>query len=180
MSLDNHQIADECRVLVSNCYAQSMTIFFPNGWAHYLIGGLCIGLGVSLMFVVQGRVVGMSSVFSSTWSYFSRKPYFQQAVFVQARDWRLICALGLVVGSFIWWLFFNSTGQALTTQVSPLRLLVGGVIAGFGARLSNGCTSGHGICGLSSLSWPALVAVMVFMAVASATALTLSAFGGGV
>jgi uncharacterized membrane protein YedE/YeeE len=59
---------------------------------------------------------------------------------------------------------------AASTQVTPLRLGLGGVLVGFGARLSNGCTSGHGICGLSSLSRPSLVAVLVFMAVAIVTA----------
>jgi hypothetical protein len=54
--------------------------------------------------------------------------------------------------------------------VTPLRLAIGGVLVGFGARLSNGCTSGHGICGLSSLSRPSLMAVLVFMVVAIVTA----------
>ena len=138
----------------------NMNNFFPNGWAHYLFGGLLIGLGVSLMFVVQGRVVGMSSVFTSTWSYVSKRAHFQQTRFTQTRQWRLICALGLILGAFIWF------------------LLLGGLLAGFGARLSNGCTSGHGICGLSSLSGSALVAVLIFMSVAMATALSLSWFSG--
>jgi uncharacterized membrane protein YedE/YeeE len=155
-----------------------MDTFFPNGWAHYLVGGLCIGLGVSLMFVVQGRVVGMSSLFTSTWSYFSKKPHFQQLAFTQSRQWRLVCALGLVLGAWVWFLVWGPALEVTTTHISAWRLLLGGLIAGFGARLSNGCTSGHGICGLSSLSWPALVAVLVFMAVASATALTLSFLGG--
>ncbi len=155
----------------------NMNNFFPNGWAHYLFGGLLIGLGVSLMFVVQGRVVGMSSVFTSTWSYVSKRAHFQQTRFTQTRQWRLICALGLILGAFIWFLLLGPA-TALTTQVSPWRLLLGGLLAGFGARLSNGCTSGHGICGLSSLSGSALVAVLIFMSVAMATALSLSWFNG--
>jgi uncharacterized membrane protein YedE/YeeE len=153
-----------------------MQDLFPLGWQHYLFGGVLIGLGVSLMFVFQGRIVGMSSVFSSTWSWLSRRPYFQQDAFVSTRTWRLLCALGLMLGAALWWVWLGPT-EGLHTQVSTWRLLLGGVLVGFGARLSNGCTSGHGICGLSSLSLPSLVAVLVFMGVAIATALSLSALG---
>lgn len=146
-----------------------MTDFFPTGWAHYLNGGLLIGAGVSLMFVLLGRVVGMSTVFSSTWSYFTRRAFFQDATLINSRVWRLVCAMGLVAGAAIWW-WIQGPDFAATTEISPLRLAFGGVLVGFGARLSNGCTSGHGICGLSSLSRPSLVAVLVFMGVAIVTA----------
>ena len=146
-----------------------MTDFFPTGWAHYLYGGLLIGAGVSLMFVCLGRVVGMSTVFSSTWSFVTRRAFFQQAALMDSRVWRLVCALGLVAGAALWWYAFGPQ-EAMHTQITPLRLAIGGLLVGFGARLSNGCTSGHGICGLSSLSRPSLVAVLVFMAVAIATA----------
>ncbi len=146
-----------------------MNELFPTGWAHYLNGGLLIGAGVSLMFVLLGRVVGMSSVFSSSWSFLTQRAFFQQADFVDSRVWRLVCALGLVAGAALWW-WLMGPDAAASTQVTPLRLSLGGVLVGFGARLSNGCTSGHGICGLSSLSRPSLVAVLVFMAVAIVTA----------
>lgn len=146
-----------------------MTNFFPTGWAHYLNGGLLIGAGVSLMFVLLGRVVGMSTVFSSTWSYFTRRAFFQDSALIDSRVWRLVCALGLVTGAAIWW-WVQGPDLAATTEITPLRLAIGGLLVGFGARLSNGCTSGHGICGLSSLSRPSLVAVLVFMGVAIVTA----------
>jgi len=57
--------------------------------------------------------------------------------------------------------------------------LVGGLLVGYGARLSNGCTSGHGICGLASLSRPSLVAVLIFMAVAIVTARVFAFISGG-
>lgn len=142
---------------------------FPSGWQPFLVGGLVIGMGVSLMFLTLGRVVGMSSVFSSSWSWLSRAPYFQQQGFVSTRHWRLCCALGLVLGTALWWMLFGPA-TPLHTNVGTLRLLIGGLWVGFGARLSNGCTSGHGICGLSSLSAPSLAAVLVFMGVAMATA----------
>ena len=53
---------------------------FPLGWQHYLLGGLLIGAGVALLFLFTGRVGGMSSVFSSTWSYVVQRPYFSKHV----------------------------------------------------------------------------------------------------
>ncbi len=146
-----------------------MSELFPTGWAHYLNGGLLIGAGVSLMFVLLGRVVGMSTVFSSTWSFLTRRAFFQQSELTDSRVWRLVCALGLVAGAALWWWMLGPEGAA-TTEITPLRLAIGGVLVGFGARLSNGCTSGHGICGLSSLSRPSLAAVLLFMVVAIITA----------
>ena len=142
---------------------------FPLGWAHYLLGGLCIGLGVSLLFLMTGLVGGMSSVYSSTWSFFVRRPFFQQAGLRGSRVWRLEYALGLILGAFLWWLLLGGPGPE-TTTVPAWQLGLGGFIAGFGARLGHGCTSGHGICGLGSLQWPSAVAVVTFMATAMITA----------
>ena len=62
-----------------------MQSLFPLGWEHYLLGGLLIGTGVSLLYLLTGWVGGMSTVFSSTWSYVSQKPFFQQSRFVDTR-----------------------------------------------------------------------------------------------
>jgi uncharacterized membrane protein YedE/YeeE len=136
---------------------------FPLGWAHCLAGGLIIGLGVALLYVTTGRLAGMSSVFSSTWSFVSQRPFFQQPRWLGSRVWRLQMALGLVAGAALWWLWLGPA-EPLHTQVPAWRLLLGGVVAGYGARLSGGCTSGHGICGMASLKLPSLLAVLVFMA----------------
>ena len=145
------------------------THLFPLGWQHYLLGGLLIGAGVSLLFVCTGLVGGMSSVFSSTWSFVIHRAFFQQARFTGSRVWRLVYAVGLVVGAAAWWFWLGGDGAA-TTTVPTWMLLVGGFLVGYGARLGNGCTSGHGICGLGSLQWPSLLAVLTFMATAFATA----------
>jgi hypothetical protein len=55
---------------------------FPLGWQHYLLGGVFIGMGAALLFVLTGRIGGMSTVFSSTWSFVVRRPFFQQGRFV--------------------------------------------------------------------------------------------------
>lgn len=146
-----------------------ITTLFPFGWQHYLGGGLLIGAGVALLYVFNGWVGGMSSVFSSSWSYLLRRNYFQQARYTDTRAWRLVYAAGVVLGALVWRLFF-SDGSTQTTSVPAWQLLVGGFLVGYGARLGNGCTSGHGICGLGSLQLPSLGAVLTFMATAFITA----------
>ncbi len=137
-----------------------MAALFPHGWIHYLAGGLLIGCGVSLIYLCTGVAAGTSSFFSAQWSWFSRLGFFRQERWREERGWRLIYAAGLVAGALLWRL---ETGVCLTTSVEPRRLLVGGLLAGFGARLSGGCTAGHGICGLASLKKESFVAVPVFL-----------------
>jgi len=142
---------------------QSLSSLFPLGWQHYLVGGLLIGSGAALLFVLTGRIGGMSTVFSSTWSYLVQRPFFQQARFVESRRWRLVYALGLILGALLWWQGW-ADGAPQHTTLPWWQLLLGGFFVGYGARLGNGCTSGHGICGLGSLQWPSLLAVLTFMA----------------
>lgn len=153
----------------------SLESLFPAGMAHYLAGGVLIGLAVSFIFVSTGIVAGLSSFFSTTLSYVSRLPFFQQARFVETRHWRVVLALGLVLGALGCALLVPE--RFVVTSVAPWQLALGGLVAGFGARYSNGCTSGHGICGMASLQWPSLAAVLVFMATAIATAHLVAAMG---
>ena len=151
---------------------------FPNGWLHYTLGGLAIGAGVALLFVATGLIGGMSTVYSSSWSYlFARRPFFRQPTLLGSRRWRLAYAAGLVLGAALWWITLGP-GERVSVDLPGWQLLLGGVIAGYGARLSNGCTSGHGICGLASLQLPSLLAVLIFMATAMITAnLSLAVLG---
>lgn len=150
---------------------------FPMGWQHYLAGGVIIGVGVSLLFVLTGLVAGMSTVFSSTWSFVSSRAFFRQSRLVDSRVWRLVFALGLVIGAGLWWMTLGPSG-GVRTALPPWQLLLGGLVAGYGARLSGGCTSGHGICGLASLQLPSLLAVLTFMAAAFVTANLVFMVGG--
>ena len=140
---------------------------FPHGWEHYLAGGILLGAGMSLLFVATGRIGGMSTVFTTVWSFFSQAPYFRQQRFIDSRGWRLVYAAGVVLGGAAW---FAATGVPEVTAVPAWQLAAGGFIAGFGARLANGCTAGHGICGMASLQPPSILAVTVFMATAIVTA----------
>ena len=145
---------------------------FPLGWQHYLIGGIFIGAGVALLFVTTGRIGGMSTVFSSTWSFMVRRPFFQQARLVDTRGWRLVYAAGLILGAAVWWLGLAG-GAPQATAVPAWQLLVGGFFVGYGARLGNGCTSGHGVCGISRLSLRGIVATVFYIL---AGGLTLALF----
>jgi uncharacterized membrane protein YedE/YeeE len=151
---------------------------FPNGIESYLVGGLLIGVAVSFAFAMAGLVTGMSTVLTTSWSYVSRLAFFQQARFTSSRNWRLALALGLVAGGALF-LVTEAHGVTYQTHVSAWRLGVGGFLAGYGARLSNGCTSGHGICGMGSLQLPSILAVVTFLVTAIVTAQAVAAFGGG-
>jgi hypothetical protein len=151
--------------------------YFPHGIQSYLVGGLLIGLAVGFAFAMSGLVTGMSTVFSSTWSFVSRLAFFRQAPLVSSRGWRLALAVGLVLGGALF-LYTSAHGATFQTGVPWWRLATGGFIAGFGARLSNGCTSGHGICGIGSFQMPSILAVVIFLVTAIVTAQLVAAFGG--
>ncbi len=145
-----------------------MASYFPLGIAHYAFGGVLIGLGVSLLFVATGLVGGTSSFFSATLSWFSKAPGLREARYLSTRGWRLVYAAGFVLGAFAFAAF--APAALALTHVPAWQLVAGGFLAGFGARLSNGCTAGHGICGLASLQVPSLLAVITFLATAIGTA----------
>lgn len=150
-------------------------VLFPLGIEHYLVGGIFIGLGVSFLFISTGLIGGMSSFFTTSLSFVSSWSYFNQADFISSRNWRLVYAAGLVIGAAFWCFFF---GESFQTSVSWWQLSLGGFIAGFGARLSNGCTSGHGICGLASMQLPSLLAVIIFLSSAMVSAAIVKMLGG--
>jgi hypothetical protein len=153
-----------------------MDQFFPNGVAHYLLGGLLIGAAVGLLFITTGLIGGMSTVFSSTWSFFSKQAFFQQECLTASRLWRLAYAAGLIIGGLVWLLW--SASGTWQTAVPVWQLAVGGFLVGFGARMGNGCTSGHGICGMASLQLPSFLAVLIFLATAIITAHLFVWLGG--
>ncbi len=128
---------------------------------------------MSLLFVSTGLIGGMSTVFTTIWSFFSGAPYFRQERFLASRTWRLVYAAGIIAGAAVWLVSF---GEPFVTGVPLWRLALGGFIAGFGARLAKGCTSGHGICGMASLQPASVLAVITFLATAMATAHLVAAF----
>ena len=116
-------------------------------------GGLAIGLGAVLLMLSLGRILGATGILSGT-------------VFAEDREdlkWRAAMILGMIAAPILIFLFTGKMPE-VNVLISPLMIVVGGVIVGFGASLGSGCTSGHGVCGLSRLSVRSMVAVPTFMA----------------
>ena len=142
---------------------------FPHGVTSYILGGLIIGLAVSLVYILTGLHATQSSFFSSTLSYFSKVPFFNRKTYIESREWRLYLAAGVIFGALLYTVTISPDGF-WTTSVQWWRLILGGFLVGFGTRLSSGCTSGHGISGLASLSTTSLIAVITFIVVGVITA----------
>jgi uncharacterized membrane protein YedE/YeeE len=145
------------------------TFMFPLGVEPYLVGGIIVGIGVALIYLMTGVHATQSSFLTTTLSWFSKRKHFQKEKNIEERGWRLTLAIGLVIGALIYTFTLSPSGF-WNTSVQLWRLALGGLLVGFGTRLSSGCTSGHGISGLASLSRTSLIAVIVFMGVAIATA----------
>lgn len=141
---------------------------FPNGIGHYLVGGILIGLGVSFIYALTGKTPGASTVLESTWTYVSDRPALSGPALKRSRGWRLVFTAGIVSGAVLYTLLTG--GGIWVTEVSLWRLAVGGFLVGLGTRLGKGCTSGHGICGVGSLSETSILNVLVFLLVAIGTA----------
>jgi len=149
---------------------------YPLGIEPYLIGGIIIGLGVSIIYILTGLHATQSSFFTTTLSWFSKLPHFQEERNISERDWRLALCLGLISGALLYTFTLSPSGM-FVTGVDPLRLALGGLLVGFGTRLSNGCTSGHGISGIASLSTTSLYAVITFLVFGIITAHLLEFMG---
>jgi uncharacterized protein len=123
-----------------------------------LAGGGLIGLAAVLLMLLHGRIAGISGIAMQLVPPFADKEVLGRLAFI----------LGLVLAP---WLVFAVTGQRppMSLQAAPMMLSVAGLLVGFGSVYGNGCTSGHGVCGLSRLSLRSLVATLVFMATAVAT-----------
>ena len=155
--------------------ADLVAALFPNGVAHYALGGLLVGLGVLVIYAGTGLIPGASTFLETTLSYASRLPRFQRVDYVASRDWRVVFTLGIVLGGAVYALALG--GGTWTTDVQPWRLLGGGFLVGVGTRVGKGCTSGHGVCGIASASRTSVANVATFLAVAVGTALLVASPG---
>jgi uncharacterized protein len=148
---------------------------FPRGVLPYLIGGLLVGLGAAVIYLTTGIIAGASTFLESTLSYVSSVERFNRFKYVNSRGWRLVFTAGIVSGAAVYMLVSGS--GIWTTDVQWWRLLGGGILVGIGTRLGKGCTSGHGVCGVGSLSNTSLVNVATFLVFAIGTAQLVQALG---
>lgn len=121
-----------------------------------LIGGALIGLAAVLMMRLTGRIAGVSGILGGVLT----APTGDRA-------WRFAFIAGLIAVPVI----SGMLGRPMASPVTPgwLAIVAGGLLVGFGSRMGGGCTSGHGICGMSRLSPRSIVATCVFMATAAIT-----------
>ena len=141
-----------------------MAAFTP--WSA-LIGGMLIGLSAAVLMLGSGRVAGVSGIFG-------RLPEMGSDVV-----WRLVFLAGLVVGAWLTAQMGWVDGQVRPGFTGPyawVGLVAAGITVGVGTRFGGGCTSGHGICGMSRLSVRSIVAVLVFMLVGFVTASLMGVF----
>lgn len=132
-----------------------------------LLGGILIGLSAAALLIGHGRIAGISSILDGA----LRNRGGELA-------WRLLFLVGLVIGGLlIAWIY----PQAFPTyhESSGPLLIAAGLLVGFGTRLGNGCTSGHGVCGIGRLSPRSLLATLTFIASGAATVFIVRHVIGG-
>ncbi len=121
-----------------------------------LAGGLLIGSSVVLLLLTLGRIAGISGIAAGAMT--------QRGI---ERYWRLAFLIGVVLSAVFYMVFVGDL--QVQTQMSSAWLVVAGLLVGFGTRLGSGCTSGHGVAGLSRLSPRSIVATLTFMGAAVLT-----------
>lgn len=125
-------------------------------WLTALGGGMLIGLSATLLLAFNGRIAGISGIVNG-------------AIDLTHRElWRWLFLLGLLGGGALYEYVLAPQPTPHST-FAPWAMIVGGFLVGFGTRMGNGCTSGHGVCGLGRLSVRSLVAVITFLVTAILT-----------
>ena len=129
-------------------------------WNHFtlwqsLAGGMLIGLAATMLILLNGQIAGISGIVEKLFDI------------KQQSAWRFAFVIGLLLSPYLYSLI--SPLPAVRFESGWPIYLVAGLIVGFGSRLGSGCTSGHGVCGLSRLSKRSLVATLVFMGTGFAT-----------
>ncbi|MUI55456.1 YeeE/YedE family protein [Aliivibrio fischeri] len=122
-----------------------------------LFGGMLLGVSATLLLLLNGKIAGISGVLTGLMTP-KKKDY----------AWRWLFVLGMISGGSAGVYFFGAHVPTEYTISTPL-LIIAGLLVGIGTRLGNGCTSGHGICGIGRLSVRSIVATCVFMLVAGLT-----------
>lgn len=134
-----------------------------------LAGGLLIGGAAGWLVVFNGRIAGISGILGG----------LLQSAITRTREqvaWRFAFMLGLIIPS--WVIYFTPYRPDIVVTTDNPTLIIAGLLVGLGTRYASGCTSGHGVCGLSRFSLRSLVATLTFMAAGFITVYFQRHFGG--
>jgi uncharacterized membrane protein YedE/YeeE len=126
-----------------------------QNWTNAAFGGALIGIAASMLLLLNGRIAGVSGILSNA---------------VRGNDglWRWAFLIGLIA-SPLWAPLLGLPYAIAHHQGGPLTIIAAGLLVGIGTQIGSGCTSGHGVCGISNLSLRSLVATIVFVATAMVT-----------
>jgi len=127
---------------------------FPTEFTPYLslLGGMVIGLSAVWLMLFHGRIAGISGIIKTA--------LFQ----VEGRLWRMLFVLGLILGGAISYHFTEFT-FSYREGFPKYLIILGGLLVGIGTSMGSGCTSGHGVCGISRFSTRSIIATVVYLAV---------------
>jgi uncharacterized membrane protein YedE/YeeE len=133
-------------------------MYLAISWSNFtpytsLAGGMLIGLASSFLIIFRGKIAGISGILGAAIDI--------QNATQGSNLWRVLFLIGLISSSFVYKIF--SPLPELTIAATSSQLMMAGLLVGFGTRMGSGCTSGHGICGLSRLSLRSLVATLCFI-----------------
>lgn len=137
-------------------------------WINALIGGGLIGLSATILLIFKGRVTGISGIMFGV-----IKPIKNDTM------WKFKFILGLIIGGLLAGGMIEDA-FVNTSERSMLAVAIAGLLVGFGTRLSSGCTSGHGVCGLSRGSRRSLAATLSFILAGMVSVAVISKFVGGI
>lgn len=115
-----------------------------------LAGGLLIGLATSILLIFNGKIAGISGILGQS---------LQRSV--QGQGWRYSFLLGLLLSPVVY-RFFTPL-PSMTISANNTAIIIAGLLVGIGTRMGNGCTSGHGVCGIARLSLRSIIATLTFM-----------------
>tara|TARA_B100000676_G_scaffold49603_1_gene48628 strand:+ start:1191 stop:1625 length:435 start_codon:yes stop_codon:yes gene_type:complete len=125
-------------------------------WANFtllnsLFGGILIGIAAIIIFLTNGRIMGISGILGNLMTLKETDQIY----------WRIAFLLGVLIGPLIFTILFKEIKSEMVANTT--FLIISGFLVGLGTSLGNGCTSGHGICGLSRFSIRSIVATLVFV-----------------
>ena len=137
-----------------------------SDWLKALLGGALIGCSSILLMLANGRIFGVSGILGGVLSP-SKGDWL----------WRFHVIVGLVLGGILlMWVYPDAFDQAPSRNLAAS--IIAGLLVGWGTRMGHGCTSGHGICGISRFSLRSVVATIVFLATGMLTATLMGWLGG--